>query len=106
MNLEKVIPQDARDAFWAVVRDCLREFHGMRPETSRRKAAKLRITIEELELESVALFYHCEPFGVACDIAGKSLDVAPHLQRYIHLRDEKHAASIKRRSRHKTRSKG
>src|SRR5271166_3492471 len=104
MYLEKVIPQDARDEFWAVVRDCLREFHGMTPETSRRKAAKLRSMIEGMEPESVALFDHCEPFGVACDIAGKELDVTPHAKRYLYLRDEKHAAKIQRRNQHRARS--
>jgi hypothetical protein len=37
------------------------------------------------------LFYHSEPFDVACDIANHPLNLEKYLDRYLHLRDEKHA---------------
>jgi hypothetical protein len=37
--------------------------------------------------EQMELFYHGEPFDVACDLAGHPLDVRKHLNEYLRLRD-------------------
>jgi len=90
MNSSKVVPDDAKDEFWAVVADCLHEFHGIKPEVSRRKAGKLRNAIGRLTTAQVEFFYHSEPFDVACEIADEPLRVEEHLDRYLQIRDEKH----------------
>ncbi len=94
MSSSKVIPDDAQDEFWAVVEDCLREFHGMKREGSRRKAGKLREAIEQMTTSEMESFYHSEPFDVACDIADDPLNVKDYLDRYLHIRDEKHGKGI------------
>jgi hypothetical protein len=34
------------------------------------------------------LFFRAEPFDVACDLAGRPLKVAPHLNRYLKTRNQ------------------
>lgn len=94
MSSSKVAPDDAKDEFWAVVEDCLREFHGMKPEGIRRKAGKLREAIERMMPGELESFYHSEPFDVACEIADNPLNVKDYLDRYLHIRDEQHGNGI------------
>ena len=90
MSSSRVVPDDAKVQFWAVVEDCLREFHAMKQEAIRRKAGKLRNAIERSPTAELEFFYHSEPFDVACDIAANPLNVDVYLYRYLHIRDEKH----------------
>jgi hypothetical protein len=94
MSSSKVAPDDAKDEFWAVVEECLREFHGMKPAGIRRKAGKLREAIERMTTGELEPFYHSEPFDVACEIADNPLNVKDCLDRYLYLRDEKHGNGI------------
>ena len=103
MSASNIVPDDAKDDFWAVVEDCLREFHGMKPETIRRKSGKLRNAIEGMTTGELESFYHSEPFDVACDIADHPLNLADYLDRYLHIRDEEHGNGI---SRQKTQNRG
>lgn len=98
MSSSKVVPAAAKDEFWAVVEDCLREFHEMRQEVIRRKAKKLRDAIERMKQAEVEFFYHSEPFDVACEIAEDPLNVEDYLDRYLHIRDEKHGNGISRQN--------
>ena len=90
LNILDVIPADAQDRFWAVVRDCLREFHGMTSTASQRKAKHLREKLELLPDGVAMMFYHGEPWDVACNLAKEELDIGPHAERYLYLRDTKH----------------
>jgi hypothetical protein len=94
MSSSKIAPDDAKDEFWAVVEDCLREFHGMKQEGIRRRAGKLRSAIERMTTGVLESFYHSEPFDVACEIAHNPLNVEEYLDRYLYLRDEKHGNGI------------
>ena len=40
-----------------------------------------------MPVEQMDLFYHAEPFDVACNIAGQPLDVRDHLEDYLEIRD-------------------
>ena len=80
MSSSSVVPDDAKAEFWAVVEDCLREFHGMKQEASRRKVGKLRTAIDRMTTAQVEYFYHSEPFDVACEIAVEPLNVDPAVQ--------------------------
>jgi hypothetical protein len=75
MSSTRIVPDDAKDQFWSVVRDCLHEFHKMTAEITRRKAAQLRKKIESMPNETMEFFYHSEPFDVACDIANQPVDL-------------------------------
>jgi hypothetical protein len=94
MSSSKAVPEVAKDQFWAVVEDCLQEFHGQKQEMSRRKANKLRNSVERMTTAEVELFYHSEPFDVACEIAGAPLEVDVYLERYLQIRDEEHGSGI------------
>jgi hypothetical protein len=98
MSSPKAVPADAKVTFWAVVEDCLREFHGMRQDGIRRKAGKLRSGIDGMTTGEQEYFYHSEPFDVACEIADQPLDVQEYLDRYLHIRDEKHGNGVSKRN--------
>jgi len=90
MSPSEIVPDDAKEEFWAVVRDCLREFHAMSAEVARRKAGQLRKKIENMPAEAALYFYHSEPFDVACSIANNPLDQESYHEAYLRIRDEKH----------------
>ena len=90
MSSTRIIPDDARDQFWFVVRACLHEFHKMTSPITQRKTTRLRKRIESLPHEAAELFYHSEPFDVACDVADRRLSLARRRKRYLQLRDETH----------------
>jgi hypothetical protein len=94
MNVSQAVSEDDKDVFWAVVQDCLREFHRMKPDAVRRKAKKIRKETDQLTTSQMELFYHAEPFDVANDIAGDPLDANTYRDRYLHIRDEKHGNGI------------
>jgi hypothetical protein len=82
--------QSLKDAWWAVVADCLVEFHGYSRSYADAAAAKLRARIESPPpgLESDIL-YHDEPFDVASRLAGASLEMPPPRDRYHAIRDRR-----------------
>ncbi len=88
-SASKVVPNDARDEFWSVVKHCLREFHKLTVNATRRKTTQCRKKIEGMPKERVEFFYHSEPFDVACDIAKHSLKIEKHFDRYLQIRDER-----------------
>ena len=40
-----------------------------------------------MPLKQMELFYHAEPFDVACNIADNPLDVKDHLDEYLEIRE-------------------
>jgi len=71
-----MISEDVKDHFWAVVRECLIQFHG--------KALEIEFFRKGVKDD---LFYHNEPFGIACRIAKNPLAVENYIERYIQIRD-------------------
>lgn len=94
MSSSNVIADGAKSEFWAVVEACLSEFHGMKPETIRRKAGKLRSSIERMTADEMEFFYHSEPFDVANEIADDALKIEAHIDRYIQIRDGNQGSGI------------
>jgi hypothetical protein len=87
MRKSAVIPVDAQQDYWRVVRSCIRAFHPEQSANALRKATRLRRTVENLPRRELELFFHAEPFDVACDLAGHRLEVSEHLNRYLKIRD-------------------
>lgn len=87
MRSPQVIPIDAQDHFWSVVRRCLRDFHAKQSDSALKKASRLRKKVEQLPVGDRALFFHDEPFDVACRLAGRPLKVQDHLKHYLKIRD-------------------
>jgi len=88
MRSSHVIPADAQDHFWSVVRHCVREFHAKCSSSVLSKVNRFRKKIEQLPIKEMELFFHSEPFDVACRLAGHSLKVEDYLDRYLKIRDE------------------
>jgi hypothetical protein len=82
-----VIPKAEQERFWRVVRQCIRVFHSRCASTTLPKAARLRKKVNDMPVEQRDLFYHAEPFDVACDLAGKRLDVREYQDEYLKMRD-------------------
>ncbi len=82
------IPKETKDLFWRIVEECLIEFHHVPQPEANAKSMDLRARIESPPEEIMKkafkdpgdymedIFYHNEPFHVACDIAGKELNLA------------------------------
>jgi hypothetical protein len=86
MKTSHVTSAAYQEHFWHVVKACLREFHNATPAVMSRMY-KLRHKIEEAPMEEIELFFHGEPFNIACGIARHRLPIEPHRERYLELRD-------------------
>jgi hypothetical protein len=72
-----------KDTFWEVVEECLTAIHGLTKPEANRRSLDLRTRIETAPAGmSSDIFYHAEPFDVACDIAGNQLNVSQYRQQY------------------------
>lgn len=88
MRESAVIPVDAQQDYWRVVRSCIRVFHPKQSANAFKKATRSRKTVEKLPIREMELFFHAEPFDVACDLAGHQLMVTHHLNLYLKIRDK------------------
>ncbi len=87
MRSSNVIPKDEQDHFWSVVRQCIRKFHACCAPSTLAAATRLRKKVNGMPVEQMELFYHAEPFDVACNLADNPLDVRNHLDEYLAIRD-------------------
>jgi hypothetical protein len=87
MKRTRITATEAAENYWSVVANCLRVFHHKRSEWITDSVAKLQAIVEDMPPQSRDLYYHAEPFDVACRLAEKELDVKAHLKRYLQLRD-------------------
>jgi hypothetical protein len=87
MTISRIIPEYAKDHFWSVVKECLVQFHDKPRAWSQKAANRLRAKTEAMAKEEMELFYHAEPFDVACSLAKHQLDMQNLLSRYLQIRD-------------------
>ena len=87
MKSSKVIPKDEQDHFWRVVRECIRKFHSGCASSALAAATRLRKKVNGMPVEQMELFYHAEPFDVACNLADNPLNVKDRLDEYLEIRD-------------------
>lgn len=80
-----MIDSKAAEAFWQVVKACLAQFHGFSESEAEEASMSFckRIGSPPAGLSS-DIFYHAEPFDVACDVARKTLplDYSDYRQQY------------------------
>ena len=71
-----MIVAEVREAYWAVVADCLEELHGRTASDAADLVARFRGRIADAPIPGYIpdLIYHAEPFHLAEDLAGRSLD--------------------------------
>jgi hypothetical protein len=80
-----------KDAFWQAVEDCLIDIHGLSPSDAHRRGRDLRAEIESPPPGlSSDIFYHAEPFDVACELAGNQLDISQYRSQYDLILDRHH----------------
>jgi hypothetical protein len=80
-----MIDSDHKDAFWKAVADCLVTFHSLPTQQASEQCGSLRQQIEsdpKLSSDECELIYHDDPFWLACQMAGKMLDVTKHEKTY------------------------
>lgn len=78
-----MINPQAKDAFWHVVEECLTAMHGLSQQDAHGKSLALRARIDEPPSGmSSDIFYHAEPFDVACDLVGRQLDLSEYRPHY------------------------
>ena len=89
-----------KDAYWAIVTDCLEQFHGYVPSAALALSLELRDVIESPRHQDApppgydsALFYHGEPFYVACDLAARALDLERHRAAYDAVVAQRYSAA-------------
>lgn len=87
MKPSDVVSKDEQDHFWSVVRRCIRRFHARCASRTLAAATRLRKKVNGMPVEQIELFYHAEPFDVACNLADSALDVKDHLDEYLEIRD-------------------
>jgi len=69
-----MMTQKEKDSYWLVVRECLVTFHGEKRLIAHRRVNFYRARIDSAEPQIASdVFYHNEPFDIACDIAGRDL---------------------------------
>lgn len=79
-----MIDPKAAEAFWQVVKACLTKFHGFSESEAEEASMSFRKRIESPPTGlSSEIFYHAEPFDVACDVASK-----PHPLNFSDYRDQ------------------
>lgn len=86
--MTNTVPGDktAKDQFWNVVRACLIDFHDFAETDADLRCSELRRKIEAPPPGlSNDIFYHAEPFDVACDLADQKLDLSKYYPRYERL---------------------
>ena len=78
-----MIDSKTKDVFWEIINECLVEIHGLSQREAHKRSLDLRTRIESSQAGiSSDIFYHAEPFDVACDIAGKQLDLSQYRPQY------------------------
>jgi hypothetical protein len=70
-NHPETLDAHGKDDYWAAVADCLHEFHtGFDLKKADSAVSALKYKVESTGfLDDPDVFYHAEPFYVACDIA-------------------------------------
>jgi hypothetical protein len=78
-----MIDAKVKETFWDVVEECLIEIHGLSKPDAQTRSMDLRTRIESPPSGmSSDIFYHAEPFDVACDLAGRPLDLSQYRPQY------------------------
>jgi len=88
------IPPHKKALSWNVLEKCLVRFHKMPQSRAKQESDDLRARIESPLANNLIkaglnpkgynpdIFYHAEPFDVACDIVGNRLDVRGYSSEY------------------------
>jgi len=83
MSQSFTFPPGSKDDYWDVVEDCLHNLHRLSRPDAKQRTDVLRGIIENPPPDiSSDIFYHAEPFDVACDLAGEKLEIDDNRDEY------------------------
>jgi hypothetical protein len=87
-------------AYWEIVTDCLVQFHGFARPAAEAVVVGLRDRVESPQFHDAPpegyesdSFFHGEPFHVACDLAGRNLDLNDFRSEYEPLMTGRYSAA-------------
>lgn len=81
MSESIVIPKDEQAYFWDVVKQCIETFHTQQ----NTNIDELRAKVDCMPLEQMEMFYHAEPFDVACNLANNIIDIKEYSNEYLNI---------------------
>jgi hypothetical protein len=85
-----IMKKAEKNEYWRVVAECLIAYHGLEKGESLRRARAYRIDIENAEpYIQNDIFYHNEPFDVACDLTQHYLELEPRFPEYEQILEGK-----------------
>ncbi len=75
-----MMTQKEKDNYWLIVRECVVAFHGQKRVDANRIVSSYRARIDSA-LPQIAsdVFYHNEPFDIACDIAEREIPLTEEI---------------------------
>ncbi len=83
MSQSFTFPPGSKDDYWDVVEDCLHNPHRLSRPHAKQLTEGFRGIIENPPPDiSSDIFYHAEPFDVACDLAGQELELERNRDEY------------------------
>jgi len=76
-----------KESYWAIVEECLVQFHGWSPEAAGQACSELRSKLDLAPADiSSEMIYHEEPYYVACRLAKADESVlASHHEKYAQI---------------------
>ncbi len=78
-----MIDARSRNEFWKVVERCMIELLDIPPEKARTSWVELSRHVESVPNELASeIFFHAEPYDVACDLAGVEPTFSQHRSAY------------------------
>jgi hypothetical protein len=80
-----MVSADLASSFWAVVQDCLVQFHGFQNDAASENVSSFRCRLPKGDGQKPSfddLIYHAEPFYIACDLAGEELPLSQYQAAY------------------------
>jgi len=82
------LTQPLRDAYWALVKECLIRFYDLgEPEATKRVAGFLREMDDAPGDIDTDVVYNNEAFHLAGDLIGRELDIRPFWEEYVAMMD-------------------
>jgi hypothetical protein len=83
--------------YWAVVEDCLVQFHGFKRSDAAAKVTSLQKRLAQISTEIMLsdfddMIYHEEPWYIACNLADKDMPLKPHRTEYEAILKQNHLA--------------
>lgn len=93
--MSNYLTQPLREAYWAIVKECLTRYHGLGEQEADAHVAEFRRDManapDDIDTDVV---YNTEAFQLASDLAGRELDARPYWDEYLAMMDRIYEAYL------------